>query len=189
MPTHFFLSVFFPCLPFLPCSILTFFIFSPIPMCCGNLDDKSDVARLQAYGIVDLNSEDENFGNYAADTQMSRPPLRPRHPIDFYPSALQYPSSHTSESTLHSNPNFLLPLHKAACKTSSLGSPRLSIEAITSLSLSEIYYNPHYHNLCMKYDHVSDILATYLGTDLAEFHISQCNKHILGTLPGAGAGM
>lgn len=109
-------------------------------------------------------------------------PLRSRPGINFYASAMQYPSSHTTGSTLHSNPNFSMLLHKAACLALLLISPWPSIKTIASLSLSEIYHNPHYCNLCTKYDHLSDVFTMYLGKDLTEFCISQHNTHIPGAL-------
>src|ERR1700761_2699107 len=103
-------------------------------MYCGNPEDdlnEADLARGHSYDILNLGSENENLGDYAADTRMSRPPLRSRPAMDFYASERRYPSSHTSGSTLHSNPgsnpNFSMLPHKAAYSSSSLGSPRPSV--------------------------------------------------------------
>ena len=177
----FFSSSLFVCLVFFFSPFLHLISYPLIPMHRGSLDEPSDMESLQSYGILDLGLEDENYSDYTADTRPSRSLLRSRHPIDLYASGPRDTSSHTSGSSLRPSPNFSTLPHLA----SSLGSPRPSIETIASLSISEIYHNPHYRDLRMKYDRLSDVFATYLGKDLAEFHVSRRNTHFPGALPGA----
>src|ERR1700761_4052404 len=118
-----------------------------------------------------LGLEDDNFGNYDANPSVRRPLLRRTRAMDFslQRSIAGYPSSQMSGSTLraHSDPSFALPA-KAA---SSIGVPsRLSIEAIVSLTPSELDHNPFYRELLDDNAYLSRVLATYLGKELRVTH-------------------
>jgi hypothetical protein len=98
--------------------------------------------------------------------------LRSRPPIDFpaHHLTFKHPSSLVSGSTLYSRSNpFLIP-PKAP---SSLDlSPQFPIEAIASLTESELYYSPLYRELRESHDYLSKVLAKYLGRDLAGPHVT-----------------
>lgn len=105
-----FFFLFFLCLAFFSSPFSHFHLFSHISMHCSSLDEleASDLASLQPYGVINLSLDEGNFGDYAADPQLSRPLLRSRPGINFYASPPWYPSSHNSGSMLHSNLNFSL---------------------------------------------------------------------------------
>ena len=122
---------------------------------------------------------DSDSDERTADSQpMSRPPLRSRPAIDFsgqHSTVLTNPSfpapprppSHMSGSTLRSRLNPLY-YHKTIPSGHSDSFPTLSPEIIASLTVDELYHNPHYRKLQQKYEHLSGLLTKYAERDLAE---------------------
>ena len=52
--------------------------------------------------------------------------------------------------------------------TSADFSPHFSPEAIATLTVTELYYNPHFRKLRQQYDYVSGALAIYRDRERAE---------------------
>lgn len=141
------------------------------PMHGSDFDDEEfDIGTLRPHPShafrPQFGVEEDTFSDYAVDPPARRHQLRSRPPIDFsqYPD---YPSSHVSGSTaVHSNLNSFMSSHKPPLVPSFLGTSRLPIEAIASLTIAELCHNTHYCELRDNYDYVSRVLASYLGKDL-----------------------
>jgi hypothetical protein len=135
----------------------------------------------------DFNSGDEDdFGDHAMETlRVPKPQLRSRPPIDFpgRRSTVGHLPSHMSGSTLRSIPNSSMFPRKASSHIGS--SSHLSFEAIESLTESELSLNPLHRKLHQKYDHVSEVLATYLERDLAESRVAKSNALVPDVHQGA----
>jgi hypothetical protein len=142
-----------------------------------HIDDFDDLSELgegtgrsfspHFFAPSDLDSTHEELGSntFEMDTlRARRSKLRARPPIDFHEA--RSTASEMSGSTLPPVP----PTSNASSylgKASSVGfRPKFSPEDIASLSVLDIYHNPHYRKLRQQYDHVSGVLASYLGRDL-----------------------
>ncbi|KAF8265214.1 hypothetical protein EI94DRAFT_1831346 [Lactarius quietus] len=133
----------------------------------SNLDGDSHLSLSPtAFQPRQVNPEDNHFGDFTANLPGPRfPQLRSRPPMDFPLQQSSYPSSHISGSTLHTNSNQAL----FARKSTSLGfSSGLSVEAIASLTVNELHYNPHYHELRKDHDYISQVLASYMQREMEE---------------------
>jgi hypothetical protein len=118
--------------------------------------------------------------------QRSRPPMdfsarRSAVGTDFgYPaSTFTCPHSRMSGSTLHSTLNPLTaPSFPHKIPPPPL-TPRLTLEAIMSLTVPELSHNPHYRELRKKYDHVTGVLATFVERNLAESRTAKSDTNTL----------
>ena len=123
-----------------------------------------------------FDTDESHFGEFSVDTlRVPRPFLRSRPAMDFsgqHPSLpSSRPPSHMSGSTLHStsNPSF------ARKAVSNNFYPQFSPEAIATLTVSELYHNPHFRKLRQQYDYVSGALAMYRDRERAESRAASCN--------------
>ncbi|KAI9437506.1 hypothetical protein H4582DRAFT_2057868 [Lactarius indigo] len=126
--------------------------------------------------------DEDNFEDFMGTQHTPRPPLRSRPPIDFtgagrfstikpHPNlpafnATTRPPSHMSDTTLHSSLGYSA-AHTFPHKTSS--SPGLSSDAIATLTVAKLCYNPHYLKLREKFNQVCRALAMKtIDRELAE---------------------
>ena len=150
--------------------------------------------------------DNDDDGTLATTKHLPPSQLRSRPPIDFsgrgstvgsntnYGSNTDYGSDAHYLATLFSRPHSQIsssshsvfkPRALFLCKTPSLDmSPRLPVAIIASLTISELSHNPHYCELCQKYNHVLDVLATYVGRDLKP-HPPNCDPIASGVYKGA----
>jgi hypothetical protein len=152
---------------------------STVPMQFDDFDDYVDsgqcIDRSLSPNIppFDFDTNKNNFGSFGVDTlRAPKPLLRSRPAIDFsgrhstiYPSQLP---SLTSGST-HSSSNHSIYPRKADFI------PQFSPEAIASLTISELYHNPHFRKLRQQFDYVSGALAMYRDRERAESQAAKSN--------------
>ncbi|KAI9430019.1 hypothetical protein H4582DRAFT_2064265 [Lactarius indigo] len=116
--------------------------------------------------------DEDNFEDFMGTQHAPRPPLRSRPPINFtgaghfstikpHPNlpafnATTRPPSHMSDTTLHSSLGYSA-AHTFPHKMSL--SPGPSSDAIATLTVAELCYNPHYLKLCKKFNQVCQALA------------------------------
>ena len=147
----------------------------------------------------------DNESDFVDAQRMPWPSLRSRPPIDFSgwlghstysttasgseincsATAFSHPHSQLMGSTKGST--FAGPSLKPFTKLSvfphsmpsldrdSSRSPRVPPSIIASLTVANLHHNPHYHNLCQRYDHVTGVLAAYVGQGLTESHVVSSN--------------
>ena len=139
---------------------------------------------------VDSNSEldPEDSAMDALRARAPRPQLRSRPPIDFYRqnSVTNCTPSLMSGSTLHTNaPAFPPKIIDTHANTLTFppkninthanaltfppkvidSPPRLPPSVIASLTVAELYHNPHYCELRERYDYVTGVLASHMDRD------------------------
>jgi hypothetical protein len=114
---------------------------------------------------------------------VSRHLRRSRPPIDFSHSTVGSNST-TAFSRLRSYVSRGLTLHSGLkpattsfpYKAPSLdSSPKIPIAVIVSLTISDLYHNPHYLKLRQKYDNLAGVLTAYMGQNLAESRVTTSN--------------
>lgn len=85
--------------------------------------------------------------------RVPRPRLKSRPPIDFY--GQNYAPSFMSGSTLRTNTSAFPP--------KIIDTPqRPSPSVIATLTIAELYFNPHFRELRERYDYVTGVLASYM---------------------------
>jgi hypothetical protein len=145
-------------------------------MLCDNIYDLGcfnertpDVQSPTPYPSLDVDFAGENAGDFSPELEpehsvmdtlrASKPQLRSRPPIDFN-GQNNYIPSFMSGSTLCTDTSF-------PRKTSRGDSfQRFPPSLIASLTIPELYQNPHYCDLRERYDYVTRVLATYLDRGL-----------------------
>ena len=97
---------------------------------------------------------------------VSRPLLRSRPAIDFPSSGLGMDLDRPqTKSTI---PHMMSGSTLCSRSDSHLHKQKISPEDIASLSIAELYHNPHHQELRQDYDHLVRTMTTVLGRDLMD---------------------
>ena len=97
--------------------------------------------------------------------------------IDDFLSFSSHPHSSMSGSTLHSC--LWSSTDSFPHKYPSLDfSPQISPSVISSLTISDLHHNPHYHELCQKYNELARVHTAYLGQDLGDSCSIKLDPHL-----------
>ena len=161
-----------------------FFSLHFLSLCLSSSSSSSSSSMSDSLNENSLSDNSNDEAGYGVPIwRVSKPPLRSRPDIDFSgrsstsqsdflippstcPASCPAPS-HISGSTLYSQIDHSVS-HKAEKHPSASLLPRPSKGVLESLTVEELYHNPHYKKLRREYDRLSETFTRFLGRELGE---------------------